>query len=415
MTQNTHLKTIFNGLVSYGAAEGVAKGLNIVSILMMSYFLEVSVFGKVSLLLMFELLFLEMVVAGQHHSVLRYGANKNLYKTTLLGMRVSAVSFVFWILVISIFFESISSISKSLLLLMLLAAFLQGCIQIILASYRVAGLINLYVMVRVGYQLLKLVALYILISFERSVSFYPESLVFAGLITLVIVAVYSLFHQSISSDNNSGEAASLSLSMKVGFPLALHAITGVIYTFVDRIMISQFLDLESLGIYQLASTLGLSAFFFVNVVALYFTPQIYANSGNLLKAKKLMNCFSVISVGGIFIISIVMYLVVINFIGFFDESYLHIIPIFPYFVLVLIVQVLNLYGLYGLTMLEKVRVIPLVTALALLSHLLLIQILIPWMGIKGAVMSLLLCELLYATTLFCLFSLEYKRRLGNAQ
>ena len=96
MVQNLRLKTIFKGLASYGAAEGVAKGLNIISILMMSYFLEVGVFGKVSLLLMFELLFLEMVVVGQHHSVLRYGANKNLYKIILLGLGISAVSCTLW-------------------------------------------------------------------------------------------------------------------------------------------------------------------------------------------------------------------------------------------------------------------------------------------------------------------------------
>ena len=108
-----------------------------------------------------------------------------------------------------------------------------------------------------------------------------------------------------------------------------------------------------------------------------------------------------------------MYGALVTFIQFFDETYLHIIPLFPYFVLVLIVQILNLYGLFGLTMLEKVRFIPLVTASALLVHMFLSQILIPLLGIKGAIISLLLCELIYASTLFFLFSLEYKRKVGN--
>lgn len=415
MRQNTELKTTVCGLVSYGAAEGIAKGLNILAILMMSYLLDVSAFGQVSLLLMFELLFLEMVTAGQHQSVLRYGASKNLIKTTLLGMRISAVSFIFWVLMVSIFVEDISSISKGLLLLVLLAAFLQGYTQIILASYRVAGLVNLYMTTRIGYQLLKLVALYILISSERGVRSYPEALVCAGFLTFIFTAFFSSFHQSFRVGVNTGEVPLLSSAMKVGFSLGLHAIAGVIYTFVDRIMISRLLDLESLGIYQLASTLGLSAFFFVNVVALYFTPKIYANSGNPTKARKIMNSFSVISAGGICIVSAIVYLAAINFIHFFDESYLHIIPIFPYFVFILLVQVMNLYGLYGLTMLEKVKLIPVITALMLLTHFFLIQLLIPSMGLKGAVISLLLCESLYSAFLFCLFSLEYKRKLHNLQ
>lgn len=415
MRDNTWLKATVSGIVSYGAAEGVAKGLNIFSILMMSYLLEVSVFGQVSLLLMFELLFLEMVTAGQHQSVLRYGASKNLIKTTLLGMRISAVSFIFWVLVVSIFVENIFSISKSLLLLVLLAVLLQAYLQIFLASYRVAGLFNLYVMTRVGYQVLKLVALYILISSDRGVFSYPESLVYAGLLTLIVTAVFSSFHQSIRTGINTGEAPCLTSAIKVGFSLGLHAIAGVMYTFVDRIMISRLLDLESLGIYQLASTLGLSAFFFVNVVALYFTPKIYANSSNLTKARKIMNSFSVISAAGICIISTIVYLAAINYIHVFDESYLHIIPIFPYFVCILLVQIMNLYGLYGLTMLEKVKFIPVITALMLLTHFLLIQVLIPSMGLKGAVISLLFCEVLYAAFLFCLFYLEYKRKLHNFQ
>lgn len=414
MAISLQFKNILKGLFSFGAAEGIAKSLNIVSILMMSYFLEVSVFGKVSLLLMFELLFLEMVVAGQHHSVLRYGAERDLYKTSLLGIGISLVSFVLWMLLISLFVDDINSISKNLLVLLLFAAFLQACIQIFLASCRVAGQIIYYIFIRVGYQLLKLVALFILISFERDVSFYPESLIAAGLITLLLIVVFNFFYRFNGNYNNREGNPSLVHNLKVGLPLGLHAIVGVTYTFIDRIMISRLLDLESLGVYQLASTLGLSAFFFVNVVALYFTPQIYANSGNLKIAKTLMNKFSMISTFGICCVSLVMYFLVINFIHFFDSIYSAIIPIFPYFVLVLLVQTTNLYGLYGLTMLEKVNSIPLVTAMALIAHFLLIQTLIPWMGIKGAVISLLVCELIYATTLFYMFSNEYKSRLGNA-
>lgn len=380
---------------------------------MMSLFLDVDVFGKVSLLLMFELLFIEMVVVGQHHSVLRHGAGGNLYKTTLLGLAISAASLIFWILVVSIFFDSILSISKSLLLLLLSAAFLQGCIQILLASYRVAGRIYLYAIVRISYQLLKLTALYILLDLEGGVSFYPESLITAGLIILLVVLTIGLLDKSNDQKKNTLGPARLLDNVNIGFPLGFHAILGVTYTFVDRIMISKLLDLESLGIYQLASTFGLSAFFFVNVVALYFTPKIYANSDNPAKAKTLLTYFSVISVGGVCLFSIVMYGALVTFIQFFDETYLHIIPLFPYFVLVLIVQILNLYGLFGLTMLEKVRFIPLVTASALLVHMVLSQILIPLLGIKGAIISLLLCELIYASTLFFLFSLEYKRKVGN--
>lgn len=412
MVQNLRLKTIFKGLASYGAAEGVAKGLNIISILMMSYFLEVGVFGKVSLLLMFELLFLEMVVVGQHHSVLRYGANKNLYKIILLGLGISAVSFTLWALLIAIFVDSIISIPKSLLLLLLFAAFLQGYIQIILANYRVSGLINFYAIIRIGFQLLKLSILYILISFERNLSFYPESLIASGILTILVIAALSLVHRSTRSNNIKNDP-SLALNLKVGFPLGLHAVIGVTYTFVDRIMIGRLLDFESLGIYQLASTLGLSAFFFVNVVALFFTPQIYSNSNNLSNAKKLLNSFSIISSVGIVFISIFVYILAVNFIHFFDESYKNIIPLLPLFFLVLMVQTLNLYGLYGLTMLEKVKFVPLITISALLLHLLLSKILITWMDIKGAILSLIISELVYATSLFYLFSKEYKRKIKN--
>ena len=178
-------------------------------------------------------------------------------------------------------------------------------------------------------------------------------------------------------------------------------------------MIGRLLDFESLGIYQLASTLGLSAFFFVNVVALFFTPQIYSNSNNLSNAKKLLNSFSIISSVGIVFISIFVYILAVNFIHFFDESYKNIIPLLPLFFLVLMVQTLNLYGLYGLTMLEKVKYVPLITISALLLHLLLSKILITWMDIKGAILSLLISELVYASTLFYLFSKEYQSKIKN--
>ena len=199
---------------------------------------------------------------------------------------------------------------------------------------------------------MKLSVLYILISFERNLSFYPESLIASGILTIFVIAALSLVHRSDTSKNIKNDP-SLALNLKVGFPLGLHAVIGVAYTFVDRIMIGRLLDFESLGIYQLASTLGLSAFFFVNVVALFFTPQIYSNSENLPNAKKLLNSFSIISSVGIVFISIFVYILALNFIHFFDESYKNIIPLLPLFFLVLMVQTLNLYGLYGLTMLEK--------------------------------------------------------------
>ena len=77
------------------------------------------------------------------------------------------------------------------------------------------------------------------------------------------------------------------------------------------------------------------------------------------------------------------------------------------------VQTLNLYGLYGLTMLEKVKFVPLITTSALLLHLLLSRILITWMDIKGAILSLIISELVYATSLLYLFSKEYKRKIKN--
>ena len=70
-----HLQNLFKKnklLFSYGFVEGIAKGLNVLSILSLAIFASINTYAQLAIFIICELMLVELILFGQHNVALRF-------------------------------------------------------------------------------------------------------------------------------------------------------------------------------------------------------------------------------------------------------------------------------------------------------------------------------------------------------
>lgn len=404
-------------LITYGAGEGLAKGLNILLTLLLARLLTTDVYGSICLLISVELIVTEIILMGQHTVILRlYEKHKknirNTYKASLYIMALAA-SIILSCDALGLLsnFKEDYNVKDWVIPILIVAIYINCNILIFLAFLRMSDDVGMYNILRLLFQVIKLCAVvWFSIYLETDIA-YP------GGVLLAATIVFGIFFRKIESRTNAYANSLVSKenileNVRVGFPLAVHTTIGTVYSQLDRFMVGGLMSESDIGIYNYSLTIGTSIFFLINVLALYFVPRVYGQP-NFKDAKLLLNKFFITSVVGVSIIGLFVYFAIYPILNHWvtrDFTSGNTVVIFG--ILSVIVHPLSLYGLYSLTYIKKVKLVPFITALALLLNYLISSQLIPAYGIDGAAFTVFFTELIYGVIMI-IFSLRGIKRFNE--
>jgi O-antigen/teichoic acid export membrane protein len=103
----------------------------------------------------------------------------------------------------------------------------------------------------------------------RVISLLMVNLIFTG------IAIYLLYKQQFFTRNISKEY--IRKSLQYGLPLIPHASSALVLAYSDRIFITRMVNVQELGIYNVAYTLGSTISILVTAFTLAYTPFLFEN------------------------------------------------------------------------------------------------------------------------------------------
>lgn len=317
-------------ILSYGAVEGIAKGLNRGLILIIPLIISAESYGKVGLIVSGEFLLPILGFLGLDRTIIRFFHEKEKYQgftSTIFTTVTLAHLTLFLIYACFLFSESDSLIGIDKfpsLFILLINIYLLNVVQIILNIQRVSENHKTYFAFRVIFQICKFV-------FVVGLSLYFKNewgYLIGVLISLIIVILYQfkLFLNELSFSINTKTLKTLMLFC---WPFIFHSIAGNILGNVDRFILEEYVDLKIVGIYTFAFSLASSISFAFQGVSVYLEPLIYKSKDVAERENKLAyyNKFALLGGSILFIIITGSSEFVIS--NFFSSDYLASIPFIP--------------------------------------------------------------------------------------
>ncbi len=378
----------YKTLFLYGFIETFGRGLNILLAIAFAIFASFELYAELVILIATEILFLETMLVGQHKYALRYIDKSNIdyilgncLKNILLNF--SIFIFVAILLPKSFFISLFASNIKMSIIILAIAVLLNSFISLNLHALRKVDKVKNYAQLRILFQLTKFTICFSLVfSFKQSIA-YSYGLLFAGIISIII---YSFVFKKLSILkllNNS----SINLKYyKFGFPIMLHAMAGILYSYLDRYMLNFFSNPRELSIYSFNLSLGMSPFFIISVMAIYFTPLIYRNNIFNDLSKKYLYKFLLWSLTGSLCLFFVIAFLIYPLISLFLESgYAEGKIYFNLSSIIIILTCFSNYFIYKATAMHRVKFIPIVTLISLFISFIVNYNLIPIYGGLGAI------------------------------
>jgi O-antigen/teichoic acid export membrane protein len=387
-------------LFYYGLVEAIAKGLNILIVILLASFSNLDVYAQIALLIASELIFIELILAGQHNTALRF-IQKNKSNVDEIIIQCSRNVFfiatiiftIFSFLPSEIFLLIVETDLKLEYLILLLGSFFMAMIHLNLFRLRKEDKLVQYASIRIVLQVLKFVLCIVFVNiFGNSIS-YPIAVLGASSIALlyggirwnIFSYIKKIFHYKYDYKY-----------LLFGLPLMTHGLAGLLYTQLDRFMLNSLSTAQDLAIYHFNITIGMIPFFLINVAALYYTPKIYSSENYDYNAKKYLRNFLSISLLGSFLVSLlVIFLLYPIILMFVPLEYSEGSIILYGGSLLIILSCLSNFALFKATSLKKVNLIPVVTIASLTLSFFLNYELIPAYGRIGALCSTLSAEIFF--------------------
>ena len=419
---NSKTAEIVRLLMSYGGVEAVAKGLNITLLLSLAALVDLHTYGAIAILVGLELLLTEFIVLGQHTVLLRlYDSRPNMlpriYSSAVILVLFSGIVILAAISVLPLnelpfFSESFSK--QDLIFLVLSVAF--HCHFLVYLSYlRMSNNFQEYGLIRIGFMLLKIVAVGSAVMLIGGVSAYPIGL-FVGNGAFLLMTLSRINKKTGGSYFRLGELLKLNLIKKnisLGFPLMVHCVIGVSYTFLDRLFLSSLMDERNVGIYNFALIQGTAVFFVVNVLALVYVPHIYRFPEYTKETEKLLRKFLVIALFSVASLALPIYFFLFPMsLNFVSQDFSEGQDVVLFSLGTVLVHSFSAYGIYKLTALHQVAAVPLVTMIAFTCNVALNWYLIPLFGIEGAAAATLISEIANGILIVLLANFMARRVIG---
>ena len=274
-------------------------------------------------------------------------------------------------------------------------AWLSALFSLPLALLRVQEKAGTFVLINLLKSIFTVILTFYFLTYK---GFGAESALLANIIVLVVVVSIVFIIQSrylTISFNIEYIKASLLFSL----PLLPHVASGWIISSSDRIILEKFVTTEELGIYALAVQISTVLGMFYTSVNSAFIPRYTSlrKAGNEESAQKLLKVFwYVVIFFGILSIPVAMYATKI----LTSVEYHNAIVIIP---LLLIGQIF--YGFYFIVVaklyfLKKTKSIATSSLMAAITNIVINLLLIPIIGLAGAVVSTIVAEIMRVIIIF---------------
>ncbi|ANW24199.1 lipopolysaccharide biosynthesis protein [Vibrio coralliilyticus] len=389
-----------SSFIKLGVTEALCKGGNILISLILAAVFSPEEYSTVVKLILLEIVFIEMYLFGQHHSVLK---GFDFTDTFASVTKFSIVNGVALIAVGYYIFNSLLMIFP-----LVFSILFQAYAKLYATRCRYLGWNDEYNRFRITEQLLRLVSIVSMCYLGGHAQYYSIGALVSG----SVVALIIYFKNSGLSNYKFSHLLRLNFRsehIRFGFPLGIHALAGALYVIVDKILVGSMMSTNDLAVYAFTSTIAMSPFFALNVISLAFTPKIYSCNGGALLSLRLKQFF-VISIVSIFIIYILLTLLIYPYIlSFYDETYQQGKEFFNYFIIVLVLQALSNTFLYGLAAIKFVKWVPIITISGLTLNCMLGLFLVPNYFTTGVLAAFMMAELFVCIMFGSLFMISQKK------
>lgn len=396
------IKRIF----SYSVVEGVSKALNKGVLFLLPLLLAATEFGKVGILITFELLFPVVLLLGLDRCILRF--HKDIENDTpiiptitlsIIGMHILAA---FLLLIgMMVGYETFFGISLAPdMFLLIVLSLLQGLILINLNALRVEGKHKAYFTYRLLFQLLKFTLIFLLVFVYLGYLSYVVGGIIAALIVLILV--YKKLKLEIKLSFNPKVLISL---LSFSWPFVFHGVAGNILGNVDKLIIQTQLSTDDVGVYTFAYAVGNAIAFSFIGLSVYFEPIIYKENDDILRKKLLQ---SYLSIGLLIGLTLFLFLCLVSIYvlpTFYSNNYSRSFELIPIIAAGHLFMPFYLISNYEFTYQKRTLNIAIISIACSVINVILNLYLIPRLGIVAAAYTTIATYILMAT----IFSVENYR------
>lgn len=400
---------MFKKIFSYGFVEGVAKGLNKLTILILPFLIDVSSYGQLALLISVELILPFISFLGLERVILRFYSIKKEYRlfdnTVSFSVKLSHLVILFLVVIIYLIFGNNFFGIRLFpdLLLVISLVFFQGMNLLKFNVLRVNEDHKTYFKKKLMFSALKFFLVFLIVLVFKSYLGY----LIGSLISSILI--YFSFKNNIPLNfKNKGSLKTFKKLFSFSYPFVFHGISLSLLGNADKFIINYYLTIEEVAIYSLAYVIGSSISFAFIGVTVFMEPLIYKEQ-NITKRKFLLDKFKYltmfIGVMAYFVISLCNQYLLPNI---YNDSFNDILIYVPLIALAYLVFPYYLKANYILTYNKKTKPIALISIFSSLLNIGLNIVLIPFYGIYSAVI-ITIFSFMVQSIIFTIISNREKR------
>jgi len=380
---------VIQQIVSFGAGEGVARGLNWGMMALLPFFLSTEEYGMVGLLVSIEILLSNVSLLGLDRAVLRFYAKDKL-PGRLLTSILTVWAILAWIPLAAVFvlyllgWKTLFSIPLAPHLFLLSVIVATSNLNVLCTCIgRAEHHLAIFLRFRLCYMALKFTCVLVMAKMLGNSLSYVIGIGVSAFVMLIMIVPF--LHRRANGRRDNARVRQL---VTFGWPFIFHVISGNIISYVSRFFLVVQDTAQDVGVFTFAYTLGSGLFVIYAVLSTYFEPQIYSHADDKLCCEKWLAfytnvCIALASFGGAMLLIVYPYLQI-----YLSSDYGRGLPVISMVMGTVLLRPLYLQGNYRLTAYNKTHYIAVASFLGACLSIALNFLLIPRYGIWGAAMAL---------------------------
>ncbi|MFC1735909.1 lipopolysaccharide biosynthesis protein [Candidatus Hydrogenedentota bacterium] len=393
-------------IVSFGAGEGLSRGLNWGLMALLPFFLSTTEeYGKIGLLVSIEMLVSNISLLGLDRAVLRFYAKDEEPGRLLRCVLViwAALAWIPLAAVLVLYFSGRETffgipLAPHLFLLSVIVVifnlnFLCVCIG------RAKHHLGVFLRFRLCYGVLKFVGVLLMAKLLGHSLSYVLGMGVAVLVMLIFIIPFLRRRVGAQADR-----AVVGQLLIFGWPFVFHVLSGNILSYFSRFFLEAYTSTKDVGIFTFAFTLGGALYVGYAALGTYFEPRIYSHADDKSRCEKWLAlytnaCITFASAAGASLLFVYPYLT-----PHLNVDYGSALPTISMVMGTILLTPLYLQGNYRLTAHKKTGYIAAASFLSACLSIALNYLLVPSHGIWGAAMAMyvsnfLLCGIILVVSI----------------
>lgn len=375
-------------IFSYGFVEGIARGLNKVTLLLLPLFISQVDLGKIGILISIEVLVILISFLGLEKAVLRFYSEKESFPNFLESISLPIkISHLFIVLLLFLFYFLKGDLLFGVpifpdIFLVILLVYVQGVNTINLNVFRVEENHAAYFKNRILLQVLKFVLAVGLVFFFKNYLGYVIGSIIATIVATVVSQIELKKHYLFQKTFNKKTFNTL---FAFSWPFIFYGISSNLIGNADKFIIEKFMTMKDVGDYTFAYSLGTTITFAFYGVTVYFEPLFYKQKSEK-RREEILNKFLIYTQLTAIIFYCVIYILCQYVLPkIYKQDFELVYKIIPLISISHIFYCFYLSGNYKLVYMQKSKSIAFLSFISCIVNVGLNYLLIPVYGIFGAV------------------------------